>query len=98
MRPGMFIGLLIGFILAILPALIIIFSRAISGKSKVFWVIAILVIPYVLKIVATFIVIIVQGNALPYGLGPVIPLTWYISAWAGYVVFRKKHPKVATST
>jgi hypothetical protein len=88
---GILIGLLIGLIIALLPAGLILFSKSASGKSKAIWFISILLIPYILKVIASAVVLALQGNNLPYGLGPVIPLTWYISAWAIYFLFKSKH-------
>lgn len=91
---GILIGLVLGLIIATLPAVLIAFSKLISGQKKVIWVICVLVIPYILKIVAGILVHAIQGNALPYGLGPVIPLTWYISAWAIYFYFKNKYGEI----
>lgn len=81
------VGLVLGLIIAIFPAIIIAFSKLISGKKKVIWVICVLVIPYLFKLVAGTLVFAIQGNALPYGLGPAIPLAWYVSAWVLYLIF-----------
>jgi len=88
---GIIIGLIIGLIIAIFPAVLIAFSKLISGKRKILWVVCTLVVPYLLKKAAGILVIAIQGNALPYGLGPVIPLTWYISSWALYLIFIIKY-------
>ena len=88
---GIIIGLIIGLIIAIFPAILIAFSRLISGKKKIIWIIGTLAVPYLLKNIASIIVIEIQGNSLPYGLGPVIPLTWYISSWGLYLIFIVKY-------
>lgn len=88
---GILIGLIIGLIIAVLPAVLVLFSKSVSGRQKLVWFFSILIIPFLLRLVAGIIVIAIQGNALPYGLGPVIPLTWYISAWGLYFYFKKKH-------
>jgi len=46
---GIIIGLIIGLIIAIFPAILIAFSRLISGKKKIIWIIGTLAVPYLLK-------------------------------------------------
>jgi hypothetical protein len=90
---GYLIGLLIGFIIAIMPPILILFSKNVQGKTKVWWFLGALTIPFLFKFVATVVVTIVQGHIMPMGLSPLIPLAWYLSAWVIYFIFRAKQKR-----
>lgn len=96
MRTGLLVGVFLKYIIALLPVILIIFSKLVSGKTKVKWVLAALLIPYVLKEIV-YVVVMLQGDALQMygsivlgGWAPAIPLIWYISAWSIYFYFKIK--------
>ena len=98
MRSGLLIGVLLKFLIAILPAILVLFSKKVSGKIKVIWFFNILIIPYILKEIAFAIIYVLQkdilvihGSIVLGGWAPAIPLVWYISAWTMYIYFRKKY-------
>jgi len=88
---GYMVGTLIGIILAVIPTILIARSKQTSGKTKIIWVLSVLLVPFILKIIAGAIVLALQGNTMAYGLGPIIPLTWYLTAWGIYYYFKKKY-------
>ncbi len=97
MRTGLLIGILLKYIIALLPAILILFSKLVSGATKIKWVLATLLIPYILKEI-TYVIVIMKGDvALIHGpivLGgwaPAIPLVWYITSWGIYFYFKKKY-------
>jgi hypothetical protein len=106
MRTGLLIGFLLKYIIALLPVILILFSKLVSSKTKVKWALAALLIPYILKEIV-YVVVVFQGDALQMygsivlgGWAPAIPLTWYISAWSIYFYFKIKYesPKVQKIT
>lgn len=106
MRTGLLVGVFLKYIIALLPVILIIFSKLVSGKTKVKWVLAVLLIPYVLKEMV-YVVVMLQGDALQMhgsivlgGWAPAIPLIWYISAWSIYFYFKIKYesPKIQKRT
>lgn len=106
MRITLLIGLLLKYILAILPAILVLFSKRVSGKRKAIWFFSILVIPYTLKEIVFAIIyllqkdtLVIHGSIVLGGWAPAIPLIWYISAWGMYIYFKKKHKLIeAVST
>ena len=106
MRTGLLVGVFLKYIIALLPVILIIFSKLVSGKTKVKWALAALLIPYILKEIV-YVVVMLQGDALQMhgsivlgGWAPAIPLTWYISAWSIYFYFKIKYesPKIQKRT
>ncbi len=97
MRTGLLVGVFLKYIIALLPVILIIFSKLVSGKTKVKWVLSILLIPYILKTIV-YVVVMLQGDALRLnssiilgGWAPAIPLIWYISSWSIYFYFKIKY-------
>lgn len=97
MRVGLLIGLFLKYIIALLPVFLILFSKLVSGKTKIKWVLATLFIPFILKTMV-YLVVMKQGDALQMqgsivlgGFSPAIPLTWYISTWSIYFYFKIKY-------
>lgn len=97
MRTGLLIGVFLKYIIALLPVILILFSKLVSGKTKVKWVLAVLLIPFILKEMV-YVVVMLQGDALQMhgsivlgGWAPAIPLIWYISAWSIYFYFKIKY-------
>lgn len=106
MRIGLLIGVFLKYIIALLPVILILFSKLVSGKTKVKWVLAVLLIPFILKEIV-YVVVMLQGDALQMhgsivlgGWAPAIPLIWYISAWSIYFYFKIKYgsPKIKKRT
>ncbi|MCW8894436.1 Yip1 family protein [Sulfurimonas sp.] len=106
MRTGLLVGVFLKYIIALLPVILIIFSKLVSGKTKVKWALAVLLIPYVLKEMV-YVIVMLQGDALQMhgsivlgGWAPAIPLIWYISAWSIYFYFKIKYgsPKIKKRT
>lgn len=94
---GLLIGLFLKNVIALLPVILILSSKLVSGKTKVKWVLSVLLIPYILKTIV-YAVVMLQGDALQMygsivlgGWAPAIPLTWYISAWSIYFYFKIKY-------
>ena len=97
MSAGLLIGVFLKYIIALLPVILIFFSKLVSGKTKVKWVLAALLIPFILKEMI-YVVVMLQGDALQMhgsivlgGWAPAIPLIWYISAWSIYFYFKIKY-------
>jgi hypothetical protein len=97
MRVGLLIGIFLKYIITLLPVFLILFSKLVSGKTKIKWVLATLFIPFILKTMV-YVVVMQQGDALQMhgsivlgGFSPTIPLVWYISAWSIYFYFKIKH-------
>ena len=91
---GFWIGSLMGLIIALTPPVLVAIRKSCPFKLRMGWFLATLIIPCIATVVAGVIVTVVQGNTLPYGLAPLIPLSWYVSAWGLYLIFRKKYPKI----
>lgn len=98
MRIGLLIGLLLKYIIALSPAVLVLFSKKVSGKTKAKWFLSILILPYLLKEIVFAIIyftqrdiLVIYGPIVLGGWAPAIPLTWYISAWAMYIYFRRKY-------
>ncbi|NOR56864.1 MAG: hypothetical protein GQ531_11760 [Sulfurovum sp.] len=97
MRVGLLIGIFLKYIIALFPVFLILFSKLVSGKTKIKWVLVTLFIPFILKTMV-YVVVMQQGDALQMhgsivlgGFAPAIPLIWYISAWSIYFYFKIKH-------
>ena len=106
MRTSLLLGIFLKYILVLLPVIFILFSKLVSGKTKVKWVLAVLLIPFILKELV-YVVVMLQGDALQMhgsivlgGWAPAIPLIWYISAWSIYLYFKIKYesPKIKKRT
>lgn len=94
---SLLIGVLLGYIILLLPVILILFSKSVSGKTKVKWVLSVLLIPFFLKIITQSFVML-QGDALQInsfiilgGWAPIIPLVGYISSWGIYLYFKIKY-------
>jgi len=94
---GLLIGVFLKYVVAFLPVILIIFSKLVSSKTKVKWVLVALLIPFILKEII-YVMVMLQGDALPMygsivlgGWAPAIPLIWYISAWSIYFYFKIKY-------
>ncbi len=97
MRITLLIGILLKYIIALLPVILILFSKLVSGKTKIKWVLAVLLIPFIFKEII-YVLVIMQGDVLQIhgsivlgGWAPAIPLIWYISAWSIYFYFKIKY-------
>ena len=88
---GVTVGSLLGLIIAVAPSILILRNKNTSGKTKAFWFIGALIIPFIVKFIVSVTVIAVQGHSMPAGFSFLIPISWYITAWAIYFYFKSKH-------
>ncbi|MEW6551501.1 MAG: hypothetical protein AB1389_05145 [Campylobacterota bacterium] len=88
---GILIGKIIGLIIALIPVILILKSKWVSGKTKIIWGLIALIVPYILKEFVFAVVYVLQAPVMLNGWAPAIPLTWYISAWLIYFYFKKKY-------
>lgn len=77
------IAIFLGYLIFILPLILIVFSKSLSGKKKIKWLISILLIPIVLN---TIYSLFVHSIWIPH-----IPGILQISAWSIYLYFKIKY-------
>lgn len=83
---GNFIGPLLEPLFAILPVILMLFTKVTKWKTKIKWFIIILIIPWLLK----FITVKFHYYILGYEWSSSITIVWCLSAWVIYVYFKKK--------
>lgn len=88
---GILIGTLVGLIIAVMPAFLALFSKSCTLKYRVYWFVVLLVLPFVVKLIANLTLHKVQGHVGPYGNSFIAPLLWYVTAWGGFIFFRKNY-------